>query len=87
MADENRRPLDRWIRRKGRGRHDNVNDSYHSYWMVFRDFRHFDRRSPYLGAGARSKEGTMIELSPTFVTLLFAALIIIAQLKRSKIFG
>jgi hypothetical protein len=29
----------------------------------------------------------MIELSPTFVTLLFAALIIIAQLKRSKIFG
>jgi len=55
--------------------------------MVLRDFRHLDRGSPYLGARARSKEGTMIELSPTFVTLLFAALIIIAQLKRSKIFG
>jgi len=87
MAYENRRLLDRWIRRKGRGRHDNDDDSDHSSWMVLRDFRHLDRGSPYLGARARSKEGTMIELSPTFVTLLFAALIIIAQLKRSKIFG
>ena len=67
------------------GRHHNDDDSYHSSWMVLRDIRHLNRRSPYLGAGARSK--TMIELSPTFVTLLFAALIIIAQLKRSKIFG
>jgi hypothetical protein len=69
------------------GRHDNDDDCDHNYWVVLRDLRHLDRRSPYFGAGARSKDGTMIELPETFLTLLFAILIISAQLKRSKIFG
>jgi hypothetical protein len=71
---------------EGSRRHHDDDDIYHNYWMVLRDLRHLDRRSPHLGTGARSKEGTMIELSPAFLTLLFAILIISAQLKRSKIF-
>ena len=76
MADENRRPLNRY---------DNDDDSDHSCWMVFSNLHYLDRRGPYLGAGPRSKDGTMIELPPTLLILLFAILIVIAHLKRSRI--
>lgn len=71
---------------KGRGRYDNDDDSNHNSWMLLRDLRHLNRRSPYLGACTRQNEGAMIELPSIFLALILAVLIISAHVNRSKIF-
>jgi len=52
--------------------------------MVRRDIRPFHGRALRLGLGARPGSGGMIELPHGALDLLFAALVVFAQVKRSR---
>jgi hypothetical protein len=52
--------------------------------MVRRNLRHLDRRFPDLGLGAWPRDRVMIELPYGLLNSIFVALIVFAQLNRSR---